>query len=70
VPDPVPPDVRDQMLAHLDALYTFALHLTKQPADAHDVVQETYLRAFRFAHRFEPGTHLRAWLFQPESGVV
>jgi RNA polymerase sigma-70 factor (ECF subfamily) len=58
------PDFEDQALAHVDALYNFALHLTKQPADAHDLVQETYLRAFRFAHRFEPGTHLRAWLFQ------
>ncbi|HSE95616.1 MAG TPA: sigma-70 family RNA polymerase sigma factor [Methylomirabilota bacterium] len=38
--------------------------MTKSPADADDLVQETYLRAFRFAHRFEPGTHLRAWLFQ------
>jgi RNA polymerase sigma-70 factor (ECF subfamily) len=55
---------REQALAHLDGLYGFALRLTKSPADAEDLVQETYLRAFRFAHRFEPGTHLRAWLFQ------
>ena len=48
----------------MDALYNFALRLTKRPSDADDLVQETYLRAFRFAHRFEPGTHLRAWLFQ------
>jgi RNA polymerase sigma-70 factor, ECF subfamily len=63
----VPPpaaDFRQQALAHLDALYNFALYLTKRPPDAEDLVQETYLRAFRFAHRFEPGTHLRAWLFQ------
>jgi len=57
-------DFPEQALRHLDALYNFALHLTKSPADADDLVQETYLRAFRFAHRFEPGTHLRAWLFQ------
>jgi RNA polymerase sigma-70 factor (ECF subfamily) len=55
---------REQALTHLDGLYGFALRLTKSPADAEDLVQETYLRAFRFAHRFEPGTHLRAWLFQ------
>src|SRR5262249_19610122 len=67
----VPPDVtepsadfRREALAHLDALYSFALRLTKRPPDADDLVQETYLRAFRFAHRFEPGTHLKAWLFQ------
>ena len=53
-----------QALTHLDTLYNFALRLTKRPPDADDLVQETYLRAFRFAHRFEPGTHLRAWLFQ------
>jgi RNA polymerase sigma-70 factor (ECF subfamily) len=57
-------EFRQQALAHLDTLYNFALRLTKRPPDADDLVQETYLRAFRFAHRFEPGTHLRAWLFQ------
>ena len=57
-------DLRLQALAHLDALYSFALRLTKRPPDADDLVQETYLRAFRFAHRFEPGTHPKAWLFQ------
>jgi RNA polymerase sigma-70 factor, ECF subfamily len=63
LPQPAP-DFRDQALVHLDALYGFALYLSRRPADAQDLVQETYLRAFRFAHRFEPGTHLRAWLFQ------
>ena len=57
-------DFRDEALTHLNALYSFGLHLTRRPPDAEDLVQETYLRAFRFAHRFEPGTHLRAWLFQ------
>ena len=54
---------RDAM-SHLDALYNFAMYLTRNPPDADDLVQETYLRAFRFSHRFEPGTHLRAWMFQ------
>ena len=58
------PDFQRQALTHLDALYNFAMYLSKRPADAEDLVQETYLRAFRFSHRFQPGTHLRAWLFQ------
>src|SRR6266487_307456 len=50
-------------LACLDRLYRTALRLTRVPADAEDLVQETYLKAFRSASRFEPGTNLRAWLF-------
>jgi RNA polymerase sigma-70 factor (ECF subfamily) len=57
-------DFQRDALVHLDALYNFAMYLSKRPADAEDLVQETYLRAFRFSHRFQPGTHLRAWLFQ------
>jgi RNA polymerase sigma-70 factor, ECF subfamily len=63
LPEPAA-DFREQALVHLDALYGFALYLSRRPVDAEDLVQETYLRAFRFAHRFQPGTHLRAWLFQ------
>lgn len=58
------PEFQRQALTHIDALYNFAMYLAKRPADAEDLVQETYLRAFRFSHRFQPGTHLRAWLFQ------
>ncbi len=52
-----------EALASIDALYRTALRLTHRPADAEDLVQDTYLRAFRAAGRFEPGTNLRAWLF-------
>src|SRR3979409_412844 len=52
-----------EALASLDSLYRTALRLTRIPADAEDLVQETYLKAFRAAHRFQPGTNLRAWLF-------
>lgn len=52
-----------EALAALDSLYRTALWLTRVPADAEDLVQETYLKAFRAAHTFEPGTNLRAWLF-------
>ena len=47
----------------LDALYGFGLLLTGRPADAEDLVQETFLRAFRFFHQYEHGTNCKAWLF-------
>jgi len=52
----------EQALPHLDHLYTAALHLTRNPADAKDLVQDTVLRAYRFFHQFTPGTNCRAWL--------
>ncbi len=52
-----------EALAQLDSLYRTARRLTRNPADAEDLVQETFLKAFRAADRFEPGTNLRAWLF-------
>jgi RNA polymerase sigma-70 factor, ECF subfamily len=50
-------------LVHLDALYHVALRLTRNRAEAEDVVQEAFLRAFRSFYRFNPGTNCRAWLF-------
>jgi RNA polymerase sigma-70 factor (ECF subfamily) len=52
-----------EALSYLDGLYATARRLTRDPAEAEDLVQETYVKAFRFAHRFEPGTNLKAWLF-------
>jgi RNA polymerase sigma-70 factor (ECF subfamily) len=52
-----------EALTAIDSLYRTALRLTRVPADAEDLVQETYLKAFRAAEQFEPGTNLRAWLF-------
>lgn len=52
-----------EALAHLDSLYGAALRLTRDPASAEDLVQETFVKAWRFAGRFETGTNLRAWLF-------
>src|SRR5262245_6823973 len=52
-----------EALASIDSLYRTALRLTRSPADAEDLVQDTYLKAFRAADSFEPGTNLRAWLF-------
>ena len=50
-------------LASLDSLYRTALRLTRSRADAEDLVQDTYLRAFRAEGQYTPGTNLRAWLF-------
>src|SRR6201991_456720 len=57
------PAFETEALSSLDSLYRTALRLTRVPADAEDLVQDTYLKAFRAADSFEPGTNLRAWLF-------
>ncbi len=57
------PSFETDALASLDSLYRTALRLTHRPADAEDLVQDTYLKAFRAAKQFAPGTNLRAWLF-------
>jgi len=59
-----PATFEQEALKHLTSLYNFALGQTKNESDAADLVQETYLRALRFRHRFEVGTNLRAWLFK------
>lgn len=51
-------------LEHMDALYASALRLTRSPKDAEDLVQDTYLKAFRFFDSFERGTNIKAWLFK------
>ena len=53
-----------QALEYMPALYSAALRMTRNPADAEDLVQETYLRAYRGFAGFEPGTNLRAWLYR------
>jgi RNA polymerase sigma-70 factor, ECF subfamily len=52
-----------EALSYIDSLYGTALRLTRRPADAEDLVQDTYLKAFRAAGQFERGTNLKAWLF-------
>jgi RNA polymerase sigma-70 factor (ECF subfamily) len=51
-------------LPHLNDLYRTAVHLVRDRTEAHDLVQEAYLQAWKAFHRFEPGTNCRAWLFK------
>ena len=55
---------REEAIPLLDSLYAAALRMTRNPADAEDLIQETMLRAYRGFERFEPGTNIRAWLFR------
>ncbi len=57
-------DFERDAFQNLDALYRTALRMTRNPQDAEDLVQETFLRAYRFFGQFQPGTNLRAWLFK------
>jgi len=54
---------RDAM-PFLDQLYSAALRLTRNPTDAEDLVQETFVKAFAAYHQFQPGTNLKAWLYR------
>jgi RNA polymerase sigma-70 factor (ECF subfamily) len=57
------PEFEVEALSYLDDLYGAALRLTRNAADAEDLVQETYMRAFRSAKQFKLGSNLKAWLF-------
>ena len=76
---PVAPDPRDDVretseqrrarferdaLPFLDQLYAAAMRMTRNPADAEDLVQETFVKAFAAFHQFEEGTNLKAWLYR------
>ena len=53
-----------EALQYLDQLYAAALRMTRNPADAEDVVQETFAKAYGSFHQFTPGTNLKAWLYR------
>jgi RNA polymerase sigma-70 factor (ECF subfamily) len=54
----------NEAMPHMDLLYNYALRMTGNPDDANDLVQETYLKAYRFWDKYEKGTNIRAWLFR------
>src|SRR5262245_24054906 len=67
---PIDQELRDrrarfeaETLRWMPAVHRFALHLTRRPEDARDIVQDAYLRAFRTFGNFRPGTNAKAWLF-------
>jgi len=62
--DPVRDEFVREALEHLDSLYGAAMRLTRSAADADDLVQDAFLKAYRFHDRFEPGTNMRAWLLR------
>ena len=57
-------EFEETALEYLTPLFNLALNLTRNRKDAEDLVQETYLRAYRFFGSYQPGTHIKAWLFR------
>ncbi len=57
-------DFAEQAMQHMSSLYSGALRMTRNPADAEDLVQETYLKAYRGFGGFQEGTNLKAWLYR------
>ena len=57
-------DFEQVAMPHADAMYGAALRMTRDPSRAEDLVQDALLRAYRFWHKFEQGTNIKAWLFR------
>ncbi len=55
-------EFEDSVLEHIDMLYGVALRLTRNPADAEDLTQNTFVKALRFHDKFKAGTYIKAWL--------
>lgn len=57
-------EFQQEALPHMDALYRYALRLTRNEADAEDLLQDTFLRAYRFWDKYQKGTNCKAWIFR------
>ncbi|MFQ5708359.1 MAG: sigma-70 family RNA polymerase sigma factor [bacterium] len=57
-------EFEEHAFEHLNSLYNTALRMTKNELDAEDLVQDVFLRAFRFFHKFDQGTNFKAWIFK------
>jgi RNA polymerase sigma-70 factor, ECF subfamily len=58
------PDFETAAMPYVDALYNTAYRMSRNAQDAEDLVQETYLKAYKYFDKFEQGTNLKAWLFK------
>jgi len=72
-PKPSPADTRrlfeEQALPFMDQLYAAAMRMTRNPSDAADLVQETYVKAFQAFGQFQQGTNLKAWLYRIQTNT-
>jgi RNA polymerase sigma-70 factor (ECF subfamily) len=57
-------EFEQEAIPHMDILYNYALRMTGNVDNAHDLLQETFLKAYRFWDKYEKGTNVRAWLFR------
>ena len=62
--DPEREAFRKEALTHMESLYNAALYMARSKGEAEDLVQETYLKAYRFWDRYKQGTNCKAWLFR------
>jgi len=62
-------DFESQALSYMDQLYAAALRMTRNGADAEDLVQETFAKAFAAQDKFTPGTNLKAWLYRIQTNA-
>lgn len=62
-------EFEEEALSHLKSLYAVAARLTRRRAEAEDLVQDTFLKAMRARHQFEPGTNMKAWLLRIQTNT-
>ena len=60
---------QEQALPYMDQLYAAAMRMTRNPSDAADLVQETFVKAFQAFGQFQQGTNLKAWLYRIQTNT-